>query len=76
MLADLHRHLDGSLRPRTLHELAREKGLGVPHDSRSAPAWRSRDALARFRSRSRFLQEPAAVTRVAREICEDAVVEA
>lgn len=31
-LADLHRHLDGSLRPTTLAELAAKQGVVLPED--------------------------------------------
>jgi adenosine deaminase len=31
-LADLHRHLDGSLRPATVADLAAKRGLSVPPD--------------------------------------------
>lgn len=71
-LADLHRHLDGSLRRSTLAELAAPLGLRIPagfgfHAGMGLPA-----ALACFGTTLRVLQTPVAVERVAREICEDA----
>ncbi|HNN96980.1 MAG TPA: hypothetical protein PKI03_32140, partial [Pseudomonadota bacterium] len=36
-LADLHRHLDGSLRPSTVAELAAARGVAVPADLAFAP---------------------------------------
>jgi adenosine deaminase len=72
MLADLHRHLDGSLRKETLHELARERGLEVPRDLEFQDGMGLEEALARFRFTLALLQEPAVVKRVAGEICEDA----
>lgn len=37
-LADLHRRLDGSLRPATVAELATRLGVSVPEDLRFEPA--------------------------------------
>ncbi|MBI4618375.1 MAG: adenosine deaminase family protein [Planctomycetes bacterium] len=72
MLGDLHRHLDGSLRLSTLHELALPLGVEVPRDIRFKDGMGLAAALARFRVTLAVLQTPAAVRRVAREICEDA----
>jgi adenosine deaminase len=74
-LADLHRHLDGSLRYATLLDLARNLGVDVPPDLRFRPGIGLARALARFRTTLAVLQEPAAVRRVASEICEDAAAE-
>lgn len=71
-LADLHRHLDGSLRPSTLAELAAPLGLPIPEGFGFHPGMGLPAALACFRTTLRVLQTPAAVERVAREICEDA----
>lgn len=71
-LADLHRHLDGSLRDATLRELARELRVPVPDDLRFAPGMGLSAALARFRTTVAVLQQPAALRRVAAEACEDA----
>lgn len=74
-LADLHRHLDGSLRESTLFELARGEGVTVPTDLYFRPAMGLVEALARFEFTLSLLQEPAAVRRVAAEICDDAAAD-
>ena len=71
-LADLHRHLDGSLRPSTLHELAREHGQVVPPDLPFRAAMGLDAALSRFAFMLSLLQTPDVVRRVASEMCEDA----
>jgi len=74
-LAELHRHLDGSLRPGTVRELAEVLGLDVPPQLAFTPGMGLEAALSRFAFTLSLLKSPAAVTRVAREICEDAAVE-
>lgn len=74
-LSDLHRHLDGSLRPSTLSELAAALGSRVPADLKFQPGMGLAEALARFAFTLSLLRTPAAVERVAREICEDAAAE-
>lgn len=74
-LADLHRHLDGSLRRATLEELARRAGLSVPPDLPFFPGVGLAGALSRFSFTLALLQRPDAVRRVAAEICEDAAAE-
>jgi adenosine deaminase len=74
-LPDLHRHLDGSLRPSTLAELAREAGARVPDDLAFSPGMGLEAALSRFAFTLSLLQGPAAVRRVAAEMCEDAAAE-
>jgi adenosine deaminase len=71
-LADLHRHLDGSLRSDTLHELARAAGVAVPEDMGFTPGMGLEQALQRFAVTVAALQRPEALSRVASEICEDA----
>jgi adenosine deaminase len=73
-LADLHRHLDGSLRLATLHELARAQSPAVliPEDIYFHKGMGLAQALACFSVTLSVLQGPAAVERVAAEICEDA----
>ncbi len=71
MLADLHRHLDGSLRVDTLRALAGS----VPEDLRFFAGMGLQAALARFAFTVGALRTPHAVRRVAAEICEDAAAE-
>jgi adenosine deaminase len=75
VLADLHRHLDGSLRETTLRDLAARSGVRLPEDPaelRFSPGMGLAQALARFEITLAVLQAPEAVARVASEICEDA----
>jgi adenosine deaminase len=74
-LADLHRHLDGSLRPDTLAELARRAGRKVPDDLYFHEGMGLNEALARFRFTLSLLDTPDTVKRVAAEICDDAAAE-
>lgn len=75
MLPDLHRHLDGSLRSSTLRELAAAAGREVPPDLAFVPGMGLGEALARFAFTLSLLETPAAVRRVAAEICEDAAAD-
>ena len=70
--ADLHRHLDGSLRANTLAELAGAMRLHVPVELAFRPGIGLQEALSRFEFTLSVLQTPDAVQRVAGEICEDA----
>ena len=74
-LTDLHRHLDGSLRPSTLAEFAAAKNLSVPDDLLFFPGMGLAAALDRFRFTLSLLDDPEAVRRVASEICEDAAAD-
>lgn len=78
--AELHCHLDGSLRPETLLELAREYGVSMPratvdelrqfmivHDARHLE-----DYLERFAVTLSVMQRPDALERIAFELAEDA----
>lgn len=71
-LADLHRHLDGSLRTSTLHELADQHGKKVPANLPFERGMGLEAALGRFAFMLSLLQSPAAVRRIAQEMCEDA----
>ncbi len=75
MLADLHRHLDGSMRAGTLAELADERGLSVSADLPFFAGMGLSEALSRFDFTLSCLDTPEAVRRVAAEICEDAAAE-
>src|ERR1041385_1347285 len=74
-LSDLHRHLDGSLRPSTLAELAAAAGSRVPDDLAFSPGMGLDEALSRFAFTLTLLQRPAEVRRIAREMVEDAAAE-
>lgn len=73
-LADLHRHLDGSLRLSTLRELAQSHNpaVTVPEDLYFHKGMGLDQALACFAITLSVLQDPQSVTRVAAEICQDA----
>jgi adenosine deaminase len=71
-LADLHRHLDGSLRPATVQELAKELQIPVPSPLCFESGMGLAAALERFGFTVSLLQQPEAIARVASEICEDA----
>lgn len=73
--ADLHRHLDGSLRERTVRELAEREGVTVPPALRFHAGMGLDEALSKFAFTLSLLQTPESVERVAREICEDAISE-
>jgi adenosine deaminase len=81
---DLHLHLDGSLRPRTVFELAREQGVRMPGKSpkevakmlKVGPRTRNLgDYLKRFDVALSVLQVPDALERVAYELAEDCAFE-
>mgnify|MGYP002631765384 CR=1 FL=1 len=71
-LADIHVHLDGSLRPDTLEEFAREDGADVPRDILFEPHMGLARALSCFGFTLDRLTHPARVARVADEMCQDA----
>jgi len=78
--AELHNHLDGSLRPETLIELARDAGVRLPSQDPEAirdfmlvsDARHLEDYLARFDITVAALQSAEALERVAYEMAEDA----
>jgi len=74
-LADLHRHLDGSLRPSTLAELAARARVSVPPDFAFHAGMGLDAALSRFAFTLSLMQRPSEVRRVASEICDDAAAE-
>ena len=75
MYPDLHRHLDGSLRPATVVDLAARRGLAVPADLPFHAGMGLEAALARFAFTVSLLRDLDAIRRVASEICEDAASE-
>jgi adenosine deaminase len=72
-LADLHRHLDGSLREATLRELAAARGVHLTSTLTFRPGMGLGAALAYFEMSLAVLQDRAALCRVAAECCEDAL---
>ena len=78
--AELHVHLDGSLRPETMVDLARQAKVELPTRDPEAlrrhmlvdDAGNLEDYLARFDLTIALLQDPEAIERVAYEMVEDA----
>lgn len=70
--ADLHRHLDGSLRETTAKELAQKLDVVVPQNLYFVPHMGLGTALSHFEFTLKLLQNKKNLTRVAQEICEDA----
>jgi len=74
-LVELHRHLDGSLRPRTVAHLAHLAGVPMPPRIGFTAGMGLHEALAQFRFTVALLQSAEALRRVAAEMCEDAAAE-
>src|SRR5688572_10894865 len=80
---DLHVHLDGSLRPATMIELAGEHGVSMPVADAAAlteymhvqDARHLVDYLARFDTTLSVMQTADAIERIAYELAEDAAAE-
>ncbi|MEO7672186.1 MAG: adenosine deaminase [Longimicrobiales bacterium] len=80
---DLHVHLDGSLRPGTMLDLAREYGVAMPAADEAAladymfvkDARNLVDYLQRFDITLSVMQTAAAIERIAYELAEDAAAE-
>src|SRR3954464_4612509 len=78
--AELHCHLDGSVRPQTLIDLAREHGTTMPKTDPGALAEYMRvddarnleDYLSRFTTTLSVMQTAPAMERIAFELAEDA----
>ena len=81
--AELHVHLDGSLRPATLIELARERGRELPSRDPdqlaaqmvAAEAKSLEEYLSRFELTLSVMQDGPALERIAYELAEDCVLE-
>ena len=81
--AELHCHLDGSLRPETMLELAHEKGVGMPaSDAESlreymtvSDARNLEEYLERFAVTLSVMQSDSALERVAYELAEDSALD-
>src|SRR5256885_3789032 len=81
--AELHCHLDGSVRPGTLLELGREYGVRMPHENPDAlgdymhvtDARHLEDYLARFEVTLSVMQTAHALERIAYELSEDAALD-
>jgi len=81
--AELHCHLDGSVRPATLLELGREQGKEMPAGDAASLADYMRvddarnleDYLARFDVTLSVMQSEAALERIAYELVEDAATD-
>jgi adenosine deaminase len=77
--AELHCHLDGSVRPATMLELARDQRLAMPEDDPEAlgdymrvdDARNLEDYLARFGHTLAVMQTSEAMERIAYELAED-----
>ena len=81
--AELHVHLDGSLRPSTMVDLAREQGVPLPSEDPevlgrrmiAADASDLESYLERFALTLSVMQTPEALERIAYELAEDGALE-
>lgn len=69
---DLHRHLDGSLRPETMTELGNKFDVVIPDNFHFSPNMTLDIALSFFETSLKLLQEKEELKRVAKEMVEDA----
>lgn len=69
--AHLHLHLDGAIRPATLHELCDEHGVDVPELPRDHAYPSFAAFMATIQATHAVLREHAALSRVVREVIED-----
>ncbi|TYP75563.1 adenosine deaminase [Paenibacillus methanolicus] len=82
--ADLHVHLDGSVKPETILDLAARKGIQLPADTAEGllPYMRVTDEcenlveyLSKFQFVLRFMQDAESIERIAFELAEQAAAE-
>ena len=81
--AEIHVHIDGSLRPETMLDLASERGVKLPADTAEsladhmlvASAQRLEDYLERFAITLSVMQDREALRRITRELVEDHAAE-
>jgi adenosine deaminase len=77
---DLHRHLEGSLRFNTLHEVGHNHGIDLPNTNRlrelvqvgNNEDFTFENFLSKFQTLRLFYRSPEIITRVTREAVEDA----
>jgi len=80
---DLHRHLEGSLRFATVHELARAHGLDLPHTGKlrtmvqvyDGQAYTFENFLSKFSTLRLFYRSPEIIARLTREAIQDAAAD-
>jgi adenosine deaminase len=80
---DLHRHLEGSLRLRTLREVSQEHGMDMPATGRlrelvqmgAEEAYTFENFLAKFKTLRLFYQSPEVISRVTQEAIADAALD-
>ncbi len=81
---DLHRHLEGSLRLKTMLEIARAQGITVPTATgplsslvqvQSSEPYTYQNFLAKFNTLRMFYRSPEVIHRVTREAVEDAALD-
>ncbi len=80
---DLHRHLEGSLRLRTLLEIGRAHGLGLPNTSQlrelvqigEGESFTFENFLSKFQTLRLFYRSPGVIERVTQEAIADAAAD-
>lgn len=80
---DLHRHLEGSLRLRTLLEVGRSHGLSLPNTNRlrelvqigEEEPFTFENFLSKFQTLRLFYRSPEIIARLTREVVEDAAAD-